>query len=523
MISMNDITPCRASSPLPARQQGLDTRLPIGTLSLALARIDSPADALRHVLDFAIQATGVDTGAIILNEDKDYTVVAARDATGAALPDTECLLSGTVVTDVLAGCAPVCVGDVARHHRYATVPSLVDTRLHAVLCVPMMLALRVLGALYLAKRDGSATFSERHMRELTVLAGMAVPFLAELRRATTEVVPVLESLSGESAGMMEVRRLIEKVSPTDLSVLIVGETGTGKEITARAVHEMSRRSGRPLIATNCSAIAAGLLEAELFGCKKGSFTGAVADREGRIEAASGSTLFLDEVGDMSPAMQAALLRALQEKEVVRLGENRPRPVDFRLVTATNKDLDAEVAAGRFREDLLFRLREVVLLLPPLRERGDDILLLARLFLRQCERHLALPVHVLSKTAESVLFQHAWPGNIRELRSTMRRAAVLSEGIEIRPDDLALPSAYSNTVPTQACSDVASPSMSIFVPRPFIAPNQTLAQAREDFTTRYVKTVLEQHRGNREAAAASLGISIRSLYRYLSDGTPRQGT
>src|SRR5262245_17348864 len=388
------------------QSEGAKPSLSIGALSLALSGVDAPCDALKRLLAFSIEHTNADTGAIVVSEDDAYTVVAAHDAHGAALPDSaRGVLSNTVVNDVLVGRGTVCIGDVARDDRYAKVTSLVSPRVHSVLCLPIMLGRKVVGALYLGTLGPRAQFSDEHVTDLTVVAAMAVPFVTQLRRSTTEPAPAFDGLIGESSAMMEVRRLIEKIGPTDLNVLVLGETGTGKELTAKAIHETSRRSGRTLIATNCSALADGLLEAELFGCKKGAFTGAVADREGRIEAANGSTLFLDEVGDMPLSMQAALLRVLQEREVVRLGENRPRQVDFRLVAATNKDLDGEVAAGRFREDLLFRLREIVIPLPPLRSRGDDTALLARLFLRQCERQLGLPVHVLSKVAESALCEH----------------------------------------------------------------------------------------------------------------------
>ncbi|MCA9675045.1 MAG: sigma 54-interacting transcriptional regulator, partial [Myxococcales bacterium] len=286
------------------------------------------------------------------------------------------------------------------------------------------------------------------------------------------------------------------------------------------------RASRPLIALNCSAVPAGLLEAELFGHARGAFTGAVAARPGRIEAADGSTLFLDEIGDMPMPMQAALLRVLQEREVTRLGELEARAVDFRLVAATHKDLDAEVAAGRFRQDLLFRIREVEVTLPPLRDRDDDVVLLARLFLRQAERELGQPLHRLAPSAEARLRGHAWPGNVRELRAIMRRAAVLCDGVEITVADLALDGA----VPAAPTASVASASSSLLAsgaapaPSSSAAPDddpglgdldRTLADARDAYVARYIAAVLARHGGDRDAAAASLGISVRSLYRYLA--------
>jgi DNA-binding NtrC family response regulator len=251
-----------------------------------------------------------------------------------------------------------------------------------------------------------------------------------------------------------------------------------------------------MIAVNCAAVPAGLLEAELFGHRRGAFTGAASDRVGKIEAADGSTLFLDEIGDMPLAMQASLLRVLQEREVTRLGENAPRPVDVRIVAATHRDLDRAVREGSFRADLLYRLREVTIALPPLAERGDDVLLLARLFLQQTEELLSLRRHTIGPDAERALRAHAWPGNVRELRAAMRRAAVLCDGAVIGATDLDLgPPAASGAGPL---GDLG----------------RSLDDARDDFTRRYVEAVLAHHRGNREAAAAALGISVRSLYRHL---------
>jgi len=509
-----------------------DAPLRIAELASSLSGVDSPDAALRMIVESLIASTGADSGAAIVREGRAYRIAVALDSGGAPLSDAERLLSDTVVRDVLDRGGPVCVGDLPADQRYANVPSVVALRLQSVLCVPMAAGERVLGALFLGKRDLAAPFSAQSARELTVLASMAVPFMAQLRRSAVR--PGLAStLIGDSPAMIEVRRLIERVAPTDLCVLIAGETGTGKEVTARAIHAGSRRADRPMVALNCSAVTPSLLEAELFGHGKGAFTGAGSDREGRIEAAHGSTLFLDEVGDMPLPMQAALLRVLQEREVVRVGENHPRPVDFRLVAATNRDLDADVAAGRFREDLLFRLREVTIELPPLRARGDDAVLLARLFLNQAERELSLPAHTVAPSAEAVLREHAWPGNVRELRAVVRRTAVLCDGTEITAADLAIrgpragarqPGAAAVAEPVGAGVGGAPPRADAAAGEPPAEPalgaaalgdlGRPLAQARDEFVARYVAAVLERFDGDRVRAAEALGISVRSLYRYL---------
>ena len=310
-------------------------------------------------------------------------------------------------------------------------------------------------AIKVVPHDPHGGLGPRQAHDLEVIASMAIPFLVQLRRARRPP-PVIE-LVGESPGLAAVATVIERVAPTDLSVMITGATGTGKEVAARALHAASGRRERPMIAVNCAAVPAGLLEAELFGHRKGAFTGATADRIGKFEAAHGSTLFLDEIGDMPLAMQASLLRVLQEREVVRLGENQARVVDVRVVTATHRDLDRAVADGSFRADR---------------------------------------AHGLGADAEAALAAHPWPGNVRELRATMRRAAVLADGATIRAADLGLTAARARPA-DGGLGDLG----------------RTLDDARDEFTRRYVAAVVERHGGNREAAAAALGISLRSLYRY----------
>jgi DNA-binding NtrC family response regulator len=236
----------------------------------------------------------------------------------------------------------------------------------------------------------------------------------------------------------------------------------------------------------------------------------MTDRVGLIEAAHGSTLFLDEIGDMPLAMQAALLRVLEQREVKRLGDNQPRPVDFRLVCATHRDLEEEAAAGRFRADLLFRLREVTLEIPPLSDRGDDIVLLAHAFLRQAEAQLGLALHTLTDDAQAALRSHPWPGNVRELKSTMRRVAVLADSKLIRAADLGF------GAPRPVAAPLAAPAgLGAWLDAALAGPLQPLATLRDELVKRYVEHAVERCDGDREAAAKVLEIGVRSLYRYLS--------
>ena len=476
---------------------GDDAPIPIGQIADALAGVDSADEALALLLERVIALTDADSGAVILRDGDGWTVPVARDRGGRPLPDAQLLLSDTIVADVLAGGAAVAAADLARHSRYHQVTSVVALGLGSVFAAPMVLGQRVLGALYLGRVDPARPLGPRRAHDVEVIASMAIPFVAQLRRGRRPA-PAAE-LIGDAPAMVACATVVARVAPTDLSVLIVGPTGAGKEVAARALHAASGRRDRPMIAVNCAAVPAGLLEAELFGHRRGAFTGATGDRVGKLEAAHGSTLFLDEIGDMPLAMQASLLRVLQEREVVRLGENQPRAIDVRVVTATHRDLDRLVADGGFRADLLYRLREVTIALPPLAARGDDVLVLARLFLRQAEDQLGLRAHALGNDAVAALRAHPWPGNVRELKATMRRAAVLAAGATI--DAAALGLGPAPAAPAAAAADDLGDL------------GRTLDAARDDFARRYVAAVIARCGGNREAAAAALGISLRSLYRY----------
>ncbi|HVM94825.1 MAG TPA: sigma-54 dependent transcriptional regulator [Candidatus Acidoferrales bacterium] len=244
-----------------------------------------------------------------------------------------------------------------------------------------------------------------------------------------------EQIVGRSENMRRVFDTIEKVADTDVTVLIRGESGTGKELVANALHYRSPRRSKPIVKMNCAALSRELVESELFGHERGAFTGAVARREGKFEAADGGTLFLDEVGDMPLETQAKLLRAIQEKEIERVGGNQSIKVDVRLLAATNHDLEAAVRAGRFREDLYYRLRVVELVIPPLHDRRDDIPLLIEHFMKQAADHFHRPAKPLSHDALQACLTHSWPGNVRELRSAVEQALLLASGNEITPIDL----------------------------------------------------------------------------------------
>ncbi len=311
-------------------------------------------------------------------------------------------------------------------------------------------------------------------------------------------------LLGEHASIQRVRELIGKAARTTITVSITGETGTGKELVAEAIHQQSERADRPFVAVNMAAIPRELLESELFGHEKGAFTGASTKRVGHFEAANGGTLFLDEIGDLELSLQAKLLRVLQERVVTRVGGSKPVPFDVRLVVATHRDLAAEARAGRFREDLYYRLLGLPIELPPLRARGDDKVLLADFFVRNFSQHNRLPVREFDAEARKRLLAYSFPGNVRELRAVVELAAVLAEGRHIKATDL--PSlqgqAASRELPTATgVSEAGGPSLR----------EQTLA---------IMQNALLSTQGDVVAAASRLRIGRSTLYRLLQSGELR---
>ncbi|HEY3202484.1 MAG TPA: sigma-54 dependent transcriptional regulator [Thermoanaerobaculia bacterium] len=302
-------------------------------------------------------------------------------------------------------------------------------------------------------------------------------------------------LIGESTPMRRLQEEIARVAPADARVLITGENGTGKELVARAIHRASPRAESRLVEVNCAAIPEELIESELFGHTRGSFTGASEDRRGKFEEADGGTLFLDEVGDMSPKTQAKVLRALQESTFTRVGGTKPISSDARVLSATNKNLDREIARGAFREDLYFRLAVVPVAVPPLRERREDIPLLAAHFLKSASERFGHRPRGLSRAALETLQEYRWPGNVRELKNTVERLVILCPADEIRREDLP--------------AEIRDGELS--APLPAEAP---LRDARDDFERRYILAALRRHHGNVSRAAETLQVERSNLYRKL---------
>lgn len=316
-------------------------------------------------------------------------------------------------------------------------------------------------------------------------------------------------LLGRSAAIKSVLEIIEQVAPTKATVLIEGESGTGKELAAQALHHLSGRPANKLVVVHCAALSPQILESELFGHEKGAFTGAGERRIGRFEQAHGGTLFLDEIGEIDATVQVKLLRALGERVIERVGGNTSIPIDVRLVAATNRDLATMVSEGKFREDLYYRLKVVGLKMPPLRERPDDVLLLAQAFLTEFARENGKPERPLSPEARDALLHYPWPGNVRELRTAMEHGVVLARGGEITPADL----------PPGPAGRILPP-MAAFSPESSIVSDSGLAEAR-DFNLhkaedRLIRAALAKTGQNRTEAARLLGISRRTLQRKLKE-------
>jgi len=313
----------------------------------------------------------------------------------------------------------------------------------------------------------------------------------ENRRLQQQSASVLQGIIAVSPQMLKVCNTIEKIAPTDVSVLLLGESGTGKELLARALHDRSPRARAPFIAINCAAIPENLLESELFGHEKGAFTGATKQTKGKIEYASGGTFLLDEVGDLSLSLQAKLLRFLQERVIERVGGREQIPVDVRIICATHRDLQAMIREGLFREDLYYRISEIIIQIPPLREREEDILVLARALLEKVSRQLRRPLRSFSKDAYTALETYTWPGNVRELENKLKRAVIMSEGNQITAKDLELESTTKSSLPLN------------------------LRQVREHAERQALLKALNYVNGNLSQAAEMLGITRPTLYALLN--------
>ncbi|MBM4374211.1 MAG: sigma 54-interacting transcriptional regulator [Deltaproteobacteria bacterium] len=464
---------------------------------------------LGTMLDDVLELTHAQNGAILLLEsfegrsggpERRWAVRAARNVERTTIADAGGRISDSIVEQVLASGRGVIVSDAMNDTTFGKSQSVLAMRLSSVICAPLSAQGEVIGALYVGNDKVKELFKRPQLDVLSIFASQASLILqnAMLLAALREDKAKLESelrdkrfgeIIGTCISMREVFRKLEKVASTDIGVLITGETGTGKELIASEIHRRSQRATGPFVTINCGAIPENLIESELFGHVRGAFTGAVADRQGKFHGADKGTLFLDEIGELPLNLQVKLLRALQERVVMRVGSSKAEKVDIRVVAATNRDLEQMVRDGTFREDLYYRLNVVNLWLPPLRERGDDVLIIAKVLLSKYAEELTSPVRGFSPAAIAALKKYAWPGNIRQLQNRIKKALVLCDNRLLGPEDLDLGTA-------------AEPS---------IVP---LEKAKEEFQRRYVLDVLERNNGNRAQTARDLGVDPRTIFRYL---------
>ncbi|MBI5500911.1 MAG: nitric oxide reductase transcriptional regulator NorR [Deltaproteobacteria bacterium] len=493
-------------------------------------------EALRSIVPF-------DAAALLRLESESLVPVAARGLSPAAMGRRYLLGEHPRLEIVCKSPAPVLfpadtslpdpfdgllLGDAAATHR-----------IHACLGCPLRIHGELVGALT-ADAEAPQAFDGLDMRVVGAAAALAA---AELR--STQLIEALEreaarkglaaqdlvrdalvqhgsQILGTSPAMARLKREIDLVAQSDFTVLILGETGVGKELVARALHAASARRSQPLIYVNCAALPETLAEAELFGHVRGSFTGAATDRAGKFEVADGGTLFLDEIGELPLAVQPKLLRALQEGEIQRVGSDRPLAVRVRVVAATNRDLAREVQAGRFRADLYHRLNVYPLPVPPLRERREDIPLLAGTFCDLARRRLGLGPVRLAADALDALDRFDWPGNVRELENVVARVVLRASASVPRGEPVILTAAHLARDVSSTGTPAPGPSV---VPPPAVAPGTTMREAWREFQRGLVRRTLAGHGGNWAAAARSLGMdrgNLHHLGRRLGLKVPRRG-
>lgn len=452
---------------------------------------------LARLLDRAVEVGQAERGYILLRgTDGELRPEASRgmDSGGSAEGDP----SGSVIQAALRERRPILSRNASKDPRFSGSNSLIIRGIRAACCIPLQFHGAVIGALYLdATGVGRLTDEELPLLEaFGAIAGAALGKMLELDDARNALQAVTGRLRypgivGESPAMKRLFDRLDRIAAADLPVLITGESGTGKELVTKALHQNGQRSKAPMRAIFCGNLTSDLLESELFGYRKGAFTGAISDKPGLLDLADKGTLFLDEIADVPAAIQAKLLRFLQEGEYQRLGDPHPRKADVRVLSATNKNLQNEIAAGRFREDLYYRLNVLTIELPPLRQRDGDLPLLAAAILTKVASRTGQPPRKISPAALRKLERHTWPGNVRELENVLARAAVLAAGDVIEPEEVDLPDSVQSE-------------------RRDTGDELTLDAAIKT----HILKVLGLAGGNRSEAARILGVSRRYLQKSL---------
>jgi transcriptional regulator with GAF, ATPase, and Fis domain len=473
--------------------------------SAAISAVRGLVALERPVIELIADVVPASRGALVVIDDRSREIKTAVGWSRGGAAGAPVQVSRPLIDRVLRDA----VGILAREGPgagAAGAPSASEAT-RSVLAAPLVAFDKLIGAIVLEADGVDNPFDEGHLRLLMAIAGIAatafeyarqIEWLEGTNRSLQAELNLDHNMVGESAPMRDVYRRIARVAPTDSTVLITGESGTGKELVARSIHRNSGRANRPFVAINCAAITETLLESELFGHEKGAFTGAIAMKKGKLEVAGGGTVFLDEIGELSVALQAKLLRVLQEKEFERVGGTKPVRVDFRLIAATNRDLKAAIDSGAFRRDLYYRLNVVSVAIPQLRDRQDDIPLLAAWFLRRHSDKAKRQVAGFSPDALACLMAYEWPGNVRELENAVEQAVVLGQDVVILSDDL--PDAVAETASSAAGSGAVAS-------RHF---HTAIRQAKKEL----IAAAVQETGGNYSAAARLLGLHPNYLHRLV---------
>jgi transcriptional regulator with PAS, ATPase and Fis domain len=456
----------------------------------------------RYLMDDIIEAGGAECGYFFLiDRSGEPQIVYARTDSREDIPTASQVYSSSIVKRALEMAVPLIIGDASVHPEFREAKSVIAANLKSVLALPIYFNKKAIGVIYLENRNQAQFFAPELMEVLTLFCTQAGVLLHSKLKEGGSFVKGARSqesaLSSNNAKLQKVFKEIEIAAKAESSVLLLGETGTGKEVTARKIHALSNRSQMPFVPINCAAIPDTLLESELFGYKKGAFTGANADREGLIRRAHKGVLFLDEIGDVPLQMQVKLLRVIQERRFTRVGSTQEEESDFRLICATHRPLEQAIEQGFFRQDLFFRINTLTIQLPPLRERPEDILDLAHDFLEQACRENSRRIKGFDEDAKALLLREEWPGNIRQLQNAIQRAVALVPQERLNST---LNAADFHFLAKKAAGEPALPS---------------LADAKEEFVRDYVKKAILIHKGNKTKAAKALGVDPKTLYRHLN--------
>jgi Nif-specific regulatory protein len=460
-------------------------------------------DLLERLVELLFEVVPAERGAILLTDEGSVETSLVFGLDRAQGKNQAVKVSRTIVQQVLRDGVALLANDGAAKSSHAS-ESLALTRAHSVMCVPLLIFDRKLGVLYLDTTRARDQFNRDHLQLVAAIASISAVAIENARRfqwLETENERLLSDVNiehnmiGESPAMQRVYHFISKVAPTNATVLITGESGTGKELAARAIHRNSKRAQKPFMAVNCAALTESLLESELFGHEKGSFTGALAQKKGRLEIADGGTIFLDEIGELTPPLQVKLLRVLQEREFERVGGSTTIKVDLRLIAATNKNLEEAIEAGLFRQDLFYRLNVVSLEMPALRDRREDIMLLANYFADKYSAKCNRRLKGFSAEARNFLTAYDWPGNVRELENAIERSVVLGTTDLILPEDL----------PEAVVEAELSPTMTVRY-------HEAVLQAKKQI----ILDAIEQGNGNSTVAANLLGVHPNYLHRLIQN-------